>query len=109
MANRKGGDGKSGQKYQNVTAYRVDLYGESRQTKLAKALPLDGLCSRCKEKLEWKKKYGKYKPLSVPRKCVSCSQKKVNQAYYLLCRECATDKGVCAKCTRSPEETKKER
>ena len=27
-----------------------------------------GVCDKCKEKIEWKKKYRKYKPLTVPGK-----------------------------------------
>ena len=98
MSLRKGDNVKKGQKYQNSTTFRAERYGQSRQVKLAGALPLVGVCSRCKEKLEWKKKYDKYKPLTVPKKCVSCSEKRVRQAYYRLCQECAETSHVCAKC-----------
>ena len=29
-------------------------------------LPVGAVCGRCKEVLEWKKKYDKYKPLTAP-------------------------------------------
>lgn len=99
----KGGSSKRGQKYQNSKAFKPGLYGESRRVKLAAVLPLAGLCARCKEKIEWKKKYDKYKPLTVPRKCVSCQQKKVKQAYYRLCQDCAESRSICAKCGEEGE------
>ncbi len=95
---RKGGCAKGGQKHQNSVTFKAGRYGETRQTKLASTLPLVGICARCKDKIEWKKKYGKYKPLTAPRKCVECQEKKVKQAYYRLCRDCAKGKRVCAKC-----------
>lgn len=95
---RKGDRVRRGQKYQNSTAYKPGLYGESRRVKLAAALPLAGVCVRCKEKIEWKKKYDKYKPLTVPKKCVICQQKKIKQAYHSLCQDCAESRHVCAKC-----------
>ena len=103
MSSRKGTAEKKGQKYQNSTAYKPERYGKSRQVKLAGALPLAGVCTRCKEKLEWKKKYDKYKPLTVPKRCVSCGEKKVKQAYYRLCQECALSNHVCAKCGEKKE------
>lgn len=105
MSSRKGDQGKRGQKYQNSRAYKPSRYGETRKTKLAAALPLAGLCARCKEKIEWKKKYDKYKPLTGPRKCVICEEKKVRQAYYRLCQDCAESNGVCAKCGEAAEVT----
>lgn len=103
MSTHKGAGGRRGQKYKNTTAFNVERYGKSRQVMLAGALPLAGLCARCKEKLEWKKKYGKYKPLTVPKKCVSCEEKKVKQAYYRLCQDCAQTNQVCAKCGEKEE------
>lgn len=103
MSCRRGDQKKRGQKHQNATAYKSGRYGETRQAKLAAALPLAGLCGRCKEKIEWKKKYDKYKPLTAPRKCVLCEEKKVKQAYYRLCQDCAEDKKVCAKCGEAAE------
>ena len=103
MSTRKGDSCKRGQKHQNTKAYKAGLYGESRRVKLAAALPLAGVCARCREKIEWKKKYDKYKPLSAPRKCVLCQEKKVKQAYYRICQDCAQERGVCAKCGEEKE------
>ena len=103
MSSRKGDARKRGQRHQNSTAYNPNRYGETRQSKLAAATPLAGLCARCKEKIEWKRKYDKYKPLTAPKKCVTCQEKKVKQAYYRLCRECAESRGLCAKCGEESE------
>lgn len=62
------------------------------------AISLGGLCSGCKEKIEWKKKYDKYKPLTGPKKCIACGEKQVKQAYYQICQKCAEEREVCAKC-----------
>ncbi len=32
-----------------------------------------------------------------------CEQKKVRQAYYQLCKECAEEMGACAKCGKTEE------
>jgi hypothetical protein len=103
MSLRKGENSKRGQKYQNSTAFKPGLYGKSRRVQLAAVVPLAGVCARCKEKIEWKKKYDKYKPLSAPKKCVTCQQKTVRQAYYRLCQDCAESRRVCAKCGEEKE------
>ena len=66
--------------------------------------------------LEWKIKYGKYKPLTVPGKCVDCLQKTVKHSYHIRfgqemdlvdlivnialfrCGACVEKTGKCAKC-----------
>ncbi|XP_027077435.1 uncharacterized protein [Coffea arabica] len=58
-----------------------------------------GVCQRCKEQIEWKRKYGKYKPLIEPAKCQKCSKRAVRQAYHNLCTACAKENKVCAKCS----------
>ncbi|KAI3462868.1 hypothetical protein Pfo_019531 [Paulownia fortunei] len=58
-----------------------------------------GVCSRCKEQIDWKRKYGKYKPLAEPAKCQRCSKRNVRQAYHNLCTGCAKEQSVCAKCS----------
>lgn len=63
---RKGDSTKRGQRHQNSWTYKPGLHRTGKQG--AVSLPLCGLCARCKEKIEWKRKYDKYKPLSAPRK-----------------------------------------
>ncbi|KAI9184505.1 hypothetical protein H9P43_003558 [Blastocladiella emersonii ATCC 22665] len=92
---------KSGQKYQNTTAFRHNK--ASKKTKVILGLPIHGLCAKCFDVIEWRKKFRKYKPLTAPKKCVTCNQKTVKDAYHVMCTPCATDKGVCAKCLESKE------
>ncbi|KAI9136496.1 hypothetical protein BKA69DRAFT_1103798 [Paraphysoderma sedebokerense] len=95
------GSKKQGQKYKNVTAYKHNR--NSKLTKKILALPVQGLCHRCYEVIEWRKRFRKYKSLTTPKKCVGCEQKTVKDAYHVLCNPCATKKNVCAKCQQSAE------
>ncbi|XP_073717160.1 uncharacterized protein C9orf85 homolog [Misgurnus anguillicaudatus] len=104
MSSQKGNVSRSrGQKHQNATAFKNDKYGASVQVKKAKAKMHDGLCQRCKDVLEWKVKYNKYKPLTQPRKCVKCLQKTVKDAYHIICKPCALKLELCAKCGKKEE------
>lgn len=91
------------QKHQNRTAFKNDLHDTSKKTKFLKSLDISGVCERCKEIIEWKIKYKKYKPLTAPKKCVGCEQKTIKHAYHVLCSKCATEKRVCAKCCKPTE------
>ncbi|CAH1756770.1 418_t:CDS:2 [Entrophospora sp. SA101] len=92
---------KPGQKYQNSFAFKPNK--NSKKSKIINSLPIDGLCKRCKDIVEWKKKYKKYKTLTVAKKCVNCNEKNVKEAYHVLCSKCASGKNVCAKCQESNE------
>lgn len=70
----------------------------SRLTKSIAAIPLGGVCVRCRDVLEWRKKFRKYKPLKEPRRCTRCGNKTVKDAYHAVCRDCAEREGVCGKC-----------
>ncbi|CAG8717232.1 5396_t:CDS:2, partial [Acaulospora morrowiae] len=87
---------KGAQKYQNTFAFHANK--NSKKTKTINSLPIDGVCQKCKDIIEWRKKYKKYKPLTVPKRCVGCEEKTVKEAYHILCNKCATEKGACAKC-----------
>lgn len=91
------------QKHQNKTAFKNDLHDTSKKTKILNNLEVTGVCERCKEIIEWKIKYKKYKTLNAPRKCVGCEQKRVKYAYHVLCGPCATEKNICAKCCKPNE------
>ncbi|XP_017307285.1 uncharacterized protein C9orf85 homolog [Ictalurus punctatus] len=104
MSSQKGSTSRTrGQKYQNTTAFKNDKHGASPQVKKANAKVHDGVCQRCKDILEWKVKYSKYKSLTQPRKCVKCLQKTVKDAYHIMCRPCALQLQRCAKCGQSEE------
>lgn len=68
MSSRKGDSKKKAQKYQNVTAFKNDLHDTSRTTKLINSTPVMGVCARCRDAIEWRKKFKKYKPLKAPKK-----------------------------------------
>ena len=68
MSTRKGNNAKKPQKYQNKTAFRNDLHDSSKLTKQINSLEVAGVCARCKEVIDWRKKFKKYKPLTAPKK-----------------------------------------
>lgn len=59
---------KRPQKHKNSRAFKNDLHDCSQKIKMINSLQLTGLCARCKETIEWKIKYRKYKPLSQAKK-----------------------------------------
>ncbi|XP_049752931.1 uncharacterized protein C9orf85 homolog isoform X2 [Loxodonta africana] len=72
MSSQKGNVARSRpQKHQNTFSFKNDKFDKSVQTKKINAKLHDGVCQRCKEVLEWRVKYSKYKPLSKPKKWVS--------------------------------------
>ncbi|XP_067084036.1 uncharacterized protein C9orf85 homolog [Osmerus mordax] len=104
MSSQKGNASRSrSQKYKNTTAYKNDKYGASVQVKIANSKVHAGLCKRCKEVLEWKVKYNKYKPITQARTCVKCSQKTIKNAYHVICTPCSIQLDVCAKCGKKED------
>ncbi|CAG8464617.1 9631_t:CDS:2 [Dentiscutata heterogama] len=95
------GKKKGAQKHKNTYAFRANK--NSKKTNLINSLPINGICKRCKDIIEWRKKFKKYKPLKTPKRCVCCEEKTVKEAYHILCNKCAKDKGVCAKCQGSED------
>jgi uncharacterized protein DUF2039 len=77
------------------------------------ALPISFLlCPTCTEVIEWRKRFRKYKPLTVPKRCTGCGAKGgVKEAYHVVCRACARNDNKCAKCleSRTLDQCKKER
>ncbi|XP_031561540.1 uncharacterized protein C9orf85 homolog [Actinia tenebrosa] len=98
MSSRKGDCKKKPQKYQNAIAFKNDLHDTSKTTKLINSTPVVGVCTRCRDAIEWRKKFKKYKPLKAPKKCVKCEQKTIKQAYHIYCTKCAQQGGFCEKC-----------
>ncbi|XP_031251799.1 pheromone-processing carboxypeptidase KEX1 isoform X2 [Pistacia vera] len=89
-------------KHQNQYAWKpnagVKINEKEVGGKLRPYSEITGVCQRCKEQIDWKRRYGKYKPLTEPAKCQSCSKRAVRQAYHSLCAGCAKEQNVCAKC-----------
>ncbi|KAF3444901.1 hypothetical protein FNV43_RR14594 [Rhamnella rubrinervis] len=97
MSNRHGPP-----KHQNKFAWKPNAGVKINETEVGgKLRPLSeitGVCPRCKEQIDWKRRYGKYKSLTEPAKCQRCSKRAVRQAYHNLCGGCAKEQKVCAKC-----------
>lgn len=87
--------------YQNTFAFKHNK--GSKKTAHILGIAHRGLCQRCHEQIEWRKKYRKYKPLKQPRKCNGCDSRAIKRAYHTLCDSCAGARGVCAKCGRQPQ------
>ncbi|KAJ3259677.1 hypothetical protein HK103_001938 [Boothiomyces macroporosus] len=95
-AKGKAGQKKQGQKHKNSFAFVPNKFSPVAM-KIA-ATPIQGVCQRCKDIIEWKQRMGKYKPLTQPKTCLSCQQKRIYCAYHVLCQPCSTEKQKCAKC-----------
>ncbi|XP_020654277.3 uncharacterized protein C9orf85 homolog [Pogona vitticeps] len=91
------------QRHQNTQVFRNDKYDTSAQRKKINAKLHEGLCQHCKEVLEWRVKFSKYKPLTQPKKCVKCLQKTVKDSYHIVCKPCACELNLCAKCGKKEE------
>lgn len=82
-------------KHQNSFAFRHNP--GSKKTEKILTSPNVGLCRRCYDKIEWRKKYRKYKPRTQPGKCNLCFQKNILAAYHTICTKCvASDRAVAA-------------
>uniref|UniRef100_A0A8D0HFZ1 Chromosome 9 open reading frame 85 n=1 Tax=Sphenodon punctatus TaxID=8508 RepID=A0A8D0HFZ1_SPHPU len=104
MSSQRGNVGRTRpQRHQNSHVFKNDKYGVSPQCKKINGKLHDGVCQHCKEVLEWRVKFSKYKPLSKPKKCVKCLQKTVKDSYHIICRPCASELELCAKCGKREE------
>ena len=61
-------------------------------------LMCEGVCDRCREKVQWRFQYDKYKSLKAPGKCAWCMNKTVTKAYRAVCDPCASAKKACGAC-----------
>ena len=73
--------------HQNTFAYRHNP--KSKLTAKILASPNEGLCKRCHDKIEWRKQFRKYKPLTQPATCNLCKRRNVTAAYHTICGSCA--------------------
>jgi hypothetical protein len=92
----KKGSKKPAQKHQNTFAFQPSKFSAMAQ-KIA-ATPSHGICQKCVDILEWRKRMNKYKPLTQPKKCVECGSKTIKEAYHVICNACAETLEKCAKC-----------
>lgn len=105
MSCQKGNGSRTrAQKHKNRHVFKNDLHDKTPLQIKLNSLHISEVCQHCKGVIEWKIKYKKYKPLSQPKTCTKCSQKKIKKAYHVLCRDCALEIRVCAKCLKSADE-----
>ncbi|KAH8287977.1 hypothetical protein KR044_004985 [Drosophila immigrans] len=92
------------QKHKNRHVFKNDLHDKTPQQMRLNKMHVSTVCQRCKEVIEWKIKYKKYKPLTQAKTCARCQQRTVRKAYHVICRDCAVKDRVCAKCLKSADE-----
>lgn len=71
---------------------------ELRQEEKIRKLMCEGICRKCREKVQWRFNFDKYKPLRNPGTCQNCKQKTVTKAYRTWCDRCAASKDSCPGC-----------
>jgi len=84
--------------HQNKIAWQHNP--KSKKTDKILSSPISDCCRRCKEKLEWRKQYRKYKPLTQPATCNLCRKKCIKMAYHTVCKDCrkADGRDYCGIC-----------
>eukprot|EP00946_MAST-07B_sp_MAST-7B-sp1_P004138 g4138.t1 len=95
---QKRSHGRNGRvpRYMNENKFKHN--SKSKKSERIMALVHTGLCFRCHDKIEWKKKYRKYKPLKRSAKCYICEQLKVTRAYHTICDDCGKERNCCVWC-----------
>lgn len=73
--------------HQNIFAFRHNP--KSKKTATILAAPIEHCCQRCYDKLEWRKRYRKYKPLTQPSTCNICRNRNITAAYHTVCDSCS--------------------
>jgi hypothetical protein len=91
-------DGAKGRLPAHNNQFAFKHNAKSKKSEAIASVMHTGLCHRCTDKIVWKKKYRKYKPLKRSAKCYSCEQHNIKRAYHILCPECATAQHCCAWC-----------
>lgn len=93
--------------HQNRYAFRHNP--KSKKTDKILSSPNVGVCKRCHEKIEWRKKYRKYKPRTQLGKCNMCQKRNIKAAYHTICGDCSYkvsgyEKNIkmCEICTKEP-------
>ncbi|CAL4947316.1 unnamed protein product [Urochloa decumbens] len=89
-------------KHQNRYAWKPHLNQKINETepggRFRPLSEITGVCQRCRDQIDWKRRYGKYKQIVEPAKCQKCGKRAVRQAYHNVCRDCSKNLGICAKC-----------
>lgn len=89
------------QKHKNRRAFAVR--DKVEHEKMKKKVRLNNLCEKCLEIIQWKIKYGKYKKMTVPKKCIKCNIKRIVANYRVICDPCSDKLKLCSKCGHDKE------
>mmetsp|Transcript_2619 Transcript_2619/g.2598 ORF Transcript_2619/g.2598 Transcript_2619/m.2598 type:complete len:252 (+) Transcript_2619:34-789(+) len=90
---------KAAQKIKYVRNRDLKLSGkELKEEERIQRGMTEGICSRCREKLQWRFQFNKYKPLKNLANCQGCKRKCITKAYRTLCDDCSHNKNVCPSC-----------
>ena len=100
---------KKGHKPAHQNSFAFHHNPKSKLTDKILSSPNEGVCQRCYDKIEWRKKYRKYKPLTQPAKCNLCHQRKITRAYHTICQDCSRSKEVYAKLDEASQQIKRPR
>ncbi|XP_067938197.1 uncharacterized protein C9orf85 homolog [Watersipora subatra] len=104
MSSQKGNTARTRpQKHKNSRAFKNNQNDRTNLIQMLNSLEIFGVCTRCKDQIEWRIKYKKYKPLAAPKKCVKCEQKTVKRAYTTACEPCGSSLQICLKCLQPGE------
>lgn len=71
---------------------------EIRYERKIQQVMCEGICFHCQDKVKWKFRYDKYRPLTKPGKCQLCQKFNITKAYRTYCDICAKEKDVCPSC-----------
>ena len=106
MASKSAGFTKAAQNQKFVRNRDVKLKDRElrKEAHISKTMS-EGICAKCRQIVQWKFNYDKYKPLKKVANCSSCKQKVVTKAYRTLCDPCARAKKVCPGCCKAFDET----
>jgi hypothetical protein len=80
---------------------------QAKEDRIAK-LMCEGICTKCRIKVQWRFQYDKYKSLTAPAKCAECMNKTVHKAYRTYCDPCATKRRACSSCNCNMDDDAKE-
>ena len=103
---------KKGRKPAHQNTFAFYHNPNSRTTKKILASPNVNVCKRCYDKIEWRKKYRKYKPRKQPGVCNKCHERNVKAAYHTICSGCSyvvkdgNTLRICAMCAKEPVYTR---
>jgi hypothetical protein len=101
---------KSAQKVKFVRNRDVKLSGKEmkEEERIQKGMG-EGICLKCREKVQWRFQFNKYKPLKNIANCSGCHKKCITKAYRTLCDPCAKEKNVCPGCCQDLQILNEER